>query len=75
MQEKEQAELAAKAQGRIEGLVAGKAQGILTVRKARGLPMGEAVRARVLGCQDLHLLDPWLVRAAIAASAAEVIAA
>jgi len=74
--QQEQAELrsVAKAEGRVEGLTIGKAEGILAVLKARGLPISEQVRARVLGCQDLPVLDRWIVRAAVAASAAEVVA-
>lgn len=71
--EREKADL--RAEGRVEGRVEGRAESILTLLKARGLPVSEPVKARVLGCKDLSLLDRWLVRAASATSDTEVIAA
>ena len=71
--EREKAEL--RAQGRVEGRVEGRAESILTLLSARGLLVSDKVKARVLGCKDLSLLDRWLVRAATAASDSEVIAA
>ncbi len=71
--EREKSELrtAARAEGKAEG----KAEGILTMLRARGLPVSESVRTRVLSCKDLSMLDRWLVRAATAVSDTDVIAA
>lgn len=71
--EREKAEL--RAEGRVEGRVEGRAESILTLLSARGLLVSDRVKARVLGCKDLSLLDRWLVRAATAVSDTEVIAA
>lgn len=57
-------EAAAKAQG--------VAESILKFLAARGLAVSEAQRQEILDCNDLARLDRWLVRAASAASAAEV---
>ena len=75
--EREKAELrtAAMAEGEARGEAKGKAEGILTMLRARGLSVSEPVRARVLGCRDLRMLDRWLIRAATAASDTDVIAA
>ena len=75
--EREKAELraAGKSEGKAEGKAEGIAVGILAVLTARGLPVSEPVRSRVLGCKDLSMLDRWLARAATALSDTEVIAA
>jgi hypothetical protein len=65
---------AAKAEGKAEGLAEGKAQAILQVLEARGIRVSEAQRQEVLRCQDLDLLDRWLLRAALASSAGELTA-
>jgi hypothetical protein len=51
-----------------------KAESILSVLKARGVPVSDDVRERILQCTDLGRLERWLVRAATAASTAEVLA-
>lgn len=66
--EREKVEL--RAAGKAEGL----AEGILTLLRARGLMVSEAVRARVLACKDLGTLDRWLIRASTAVSDADVFA-
>jgi Putative restriction endonuclease len=63
------------AAGRGEGLVEAKAGAILVVLAARGLAVPEEVRAHLLACRDVATLDRWLAVAALAASAAEVVAA
>ena len=75
--EREKADLraAGKAEGKVEGKAEGKAEGILALLKARGLPVSEPVKARLLSCKDLSILDRWLVRAATASSDSDVIAA
>jgi hypothetical protein len=62
-----------KAEGEAKGKAKGKAEGILTVLLARGIPVSEAVRARILDCSDLGTLDAWLQRAAVASTAAAVV--
>jgi hypothetical protein len=61
----------ALAKGKAEGL----AKSILTVLAARGLPVSDALRARILRCTDLDMLDAWLRRAAVASSASAVVRA
>ena len=56
------------------GEAEGKAEGVLDVLSARGLPVSEAQRARVLGCTDVAILGRWLRRAVTAATAEEVFA-
>lgn len=71
--EREKTELRSAAMA--EGQAKGKAEGILTMLRARGLSVSESVRTRVLSCKDLSMLDRWLVRAATAGSDTDVIAA
>ena len=52
----------------------GTAEAILTVLEARGASVSEAQRQKILACLDLELLGRWLRRAALAASAEEVLA-
>ena len=73
------------AQGRAEGLTEGLTQGltkgraeeaaraVLTVLRARGLAVSEAVRERILSQKDLERLERWLEKAAVADSAAEAL--
>jgi hypothetical protein len=51
-----------------------KAEAILSVLEARGIAVSAAQRQEILRCADLTRLDLWLRRAALAASAEEVIA-
>ncbi|MFO0602704.1 MAG: hypothetical protein U0324_05990 [Polyangiales bacterium] len=46
---------------------------MLTILKARGLPVTAAQRAKVLACADLAALDAWVARAATAPSTAAVL--
>jgi hypothetical protein len=66
-----------KAEGKVEGKAEGKAkgvaEGILIVLKARGVPVNEAIRRRVLACTNLRTLDAWLRRASVAETAASVV--
>jgi hypothetical protein len=70
-----QSEFARKyvAEGRQEGMAKGMAEAILQVLAARGVEVPEAVRQRVLSCTDPAVLDGWVRRAALAATAAEVV--
>lgn len=45
------------------GLTQGKASSILAVFTARGLPVSEVARSRILACTDGSILDLWLARA------------
>ncbi len=58
-----------------DGEAKGKAESILTFLAARGIPVSDAVRARVLGCHDMATLDAWIRRAAVASTAASVVRA
>jgi hypothetical protein len=49
------------------------AQSVLALLGARGLAVDEATRAKILATDDAKTLEGWLVRAATAASASEVI--
>ena len=62
-----------EAQGRTEGEALGAGHALLQVMAARGLAMSDDVRARIVACRDLALLDTWLARALRAATAAEVV--
>jgi hypothetical protein len=64
------------AQGRAEGLNDGLTEGptkeaaraVLTVLRARGLVVPDAVRERILAQKDPERLERWLEKAAVAAS-------
>ncbi len=62
-----------EAKGKAEGKAEGKAAAILDVLAARGIPVSEEVRARVVACTDLATLDRWIRRAATLATAAAVV--
>ncbi len=55
-----QAKAAGAAEGRLEGLSRGRAADVLAVFDARGLPVSDELRARVLACTDLDQLGVWL---------------
>src|SRR5947209_606436 len=65
------------AQGRAEGLAEGRteeaARAVLTVLRARGLAVSDAVRERILSQKDPERLERWLEKAAVAASVAAVL--
>jgi hypothetical protein len=60
----------AEQRGEARGLRAG----VLAILDTRSLTLGELGRARLESCEDLTILTRWLVRAASAASEAEVFA-
>ncbi|APR77248.1 Hypothetical protein A7982_02595 [Minicystis rosea] len=64
-----------EAEGKAEGEAKGKAESILAVLAARGIPVSETIRQRILGCTDLATLDAWLPRAVVVATAAGVVRA
>ena len=65
-----------RAEGRAEGLVEGRteeaARALLTVLRARGFAVSDAVRERILAQKDPERLERWLEKAAVATSAAAV---
>jgi hypothetical protein len=61
-----------RAQGRAEGRLDGYADAIVRVLGARGLPVTNEQRGRILGCRDPEILNAWLVRSATATSVHDV---
>jgi hypothetical protein len=59
--------------GQAEGKAEGKVEGILAVLAARGIPVSDATRERILSCSDIATLDVWIRRAAVASTAAAVV--
>jgi hypothetical protein len=56
-----------------EGRAVGKAESIIAVLDARGVPVSATLRARILGCKDPATLDVWIRRAAVTSTAAAVV--
>jgi hypothetical protein len=52
-----------RAEGKAEGNAEGKAEALLTVLTARGLPITDLQRARLLARQDIATLKRWLAKA------------
>ncbi|WP_394848484.1 hypothetical protein LZC95_13610 [Pendulispora brunnea] len=50
-----------------------KALAVLTVLSARNVRVSNALRARILSCLDLAVLDCWIHRAATASDADDVV--
>jgi Uma2 family endonuclease len=63
---------AEQAEAKAEQAVASMRENVLAVLAVRGIPCGDAVRARVMTCDDLALLQRWLVRAFSATSEQDV---
>jgi hypothetical protein len=59
--------------GRI-AVAKGKTESIFAVLSARGIPVNDEVKGRILACKDLATLDRWVRRAATVATADEVVA-
>jgi hypothetical protein len=51
----------------------GRATALLTFLEARGIPVDDTLRGRILACFDYALLDTWIARAATAQTAADVV--
>ena len=60
-------------EGRAEGRAEEAARALLTVLRARGIPVPESVRERILAQRDVERLERWLEKAAVAASVNAVI--
>ena len=63
-----------RAAGEAEGFTKGKVAAVLAILAARTIPVSAEVRAHIEACNDSAVLDQWIQRATIAASAAEIIA-
>jgi hypothetical protein len=61
------------AEGRAEGRTEEAARAVLTVLRARGLAVSDAVRERILSQKDPERLEHWLEKAIVAPSAAAVL--
>jgi hypothetical protein len=59
--------------GLIEGRREGKAEAILAILQARGIPLSSAEKSAILACQDQATLDRWVPRALLANSAADLL--
>ncbi|MDP9119952.1 MAG: hypothetical protein M3O15_01050 [Acidobacteriota bacterium] len=62
-----------RAEGRTEGRTEEAAHALLTVLRARGFAVPDAVRERILAQKDPERLERWLEKAVVAASIAAVI--
>jgi hypothetical protein len=61
------------AQGRAEGRTEEAVHALLTVLRARGFAVSDAVRDRILAQKDPERLERWLEKAVVAASVAAVL--
>jgi len=61
------------ARGREEGLTRGRAEYILRTLSARGVPLDDAARQRILSCTDVTTLDRWFDRSLNATSLSDVL--
>jgi hypothetical protein len=64
-----------EATGEARGEARGEAKSILLVLEARGIPVSDAIREKILQCTDTDLLAAWVQRAAVASTAASVVRA
>jgi hypothetical protein len=62
-----------RAEGRAEGRTEEAARALLTVLRARGIAVPDAVREQILAQTDPERLERWLEKAAVAASVAAVL--
>lgn len=63
---------AEQAEAKVEQAVASTRANVLAVLAARGIPDADDARARVMECNDLALLQRWVVRALSAASVGDI---
>ena len=61
-------------QGRQQGLARGHAEAVLRILAARGVPVADEARQRILTCTDLATLERWFDRALKASTLADVLA-
>ena len=62
-----------RAEGRTEGRAEEAARNLLTVLRARGIAVPDAVRERILAQKDPERLERWLEKAVVASSVAAVL--
>jgi hypothetical protein len=60
-------------EGRVEGRVEEAVRNLLTVLRARGFAVPDAVRERILAQKDPERLERWLEKAVVAPSVAAVL--
>jgi hypothetical protein len=60
-------------EGRVEGRAEGEARALLAALRARGIPVTEAARERIMTEKDPDRLERWVERAVVATALAEVI--
>ncbi|MFY0523857.1 Rpn family recombination-promoting nuclease/putative transposase [Archangium gephyra] len=60
-------------EGREEGRIQGRAESVLRILTARGVPVGDEERQRILACTDVTTLDRWFDRALHAATVSYVL--
>jgi predicted transposase YdaD len=60
-------------EGLAQGVARGRAESIVRILTARGVPVDEAARQRILTCTDLATLDRWFDRALNATSLSAVL--
>jgi Uma2 family endonuclease len=65
---------AIKAKSTAEGISRGRAEAVVAMLDARGVPLDRDERDQILGERDLARLDRWIARAIACASVAELIA-
>lgn len=63
----------AEARGLARGEARGESRALLAVLAARGLVISDALRARIVECNDTATLERWISRAATAQTAEEAI--
>ncbi|WP_394823224.1 hypothetical protein [Pendulispora albinea] len=63
---------AGREEGVEEGLAAGEAKAVIAFLEARGLPVPDETRARILTCKDISTLDRWIRKAVAVTSADEL---
>jgi len=69
-----EAETKALAKGLAEGQAKGEARALLAVLGARGIPVPDQARQRIIGCTDPDQLETWVCRAATAKSVDDLFA-
>jgi hypothetical protein len=60
-------------EGLQQGLIRGRAEDILRILTARGVPVDEAARQRILTCADMATLDRWFDRSLNATTPSDVL--
>lgn len=58
-----------------QGMSRGKADGVLEVLAAKGIPVPDSIREQIRSCTDLDTLHRWMIRAVTAATAEDVLRA